>query len=751
MSRGFSRLDNNYFYTNQSGLPGESAFPRAVSIWFRPVSVTGIHRIMGWTGSSNQSSGIYLSGSTCYLRNQGSDLGSPVDISLGTVSNNTWNHVYGYWGSYLNFRGRLNGGTVVSWGGTTGSHGDNTGLRLAAIYSNDSYCFSGQIAEMGIWNAELALTLQILLSKGILPYNIQKADLEGYYPIWGGEGGNEPDEPNLIGEKSDAYLRTLSYDLVLHDIHSPTLIFNDWFQGNAFILVVEQNISPLGIASAEALGSHSIGYIIEPDGIASAEAHGSPSLSYIVEPSGIASSEVMGEHTVSLEQQIVVFGVPSEEITGLPEISRGTVNITTFSIPSGEALGSPIITVEVIDLKPSGVASAEALGIPTLEYIIKPSGISSAETFGLPVLIPGNIDVSPDGIASAEIFGDVTLSVGNVNVTPSGILSAESLGIAVISTGNIAVEPSGIVSSEAHGALQITVGNVDIDPSGIVSEETHGSFVISTGNIDVAPAGIPGEEAFGDFDVLYGLIILQIPGIVSAETHGTFEIAVSSVNIDVFGIPSEEALANPIIAVGGVSISVNGIPSTEALGSPIINLIVFPNGIISAEDFGLPVITTGVVDISIPSISSAENLGNVIIRNLWVLDIPGIASLEALGSPTVSRFIKNQFMELMDVDLDDIYDEEDEFSESILYIHKNGLSYTLPAIFDNEFVEVRTQVHAGVLSREPMIMVKDRFKIRPTRGDKCVIRGTNYMIQTYESDGTGVASLILEYERTNYD
>jgi len=107
-----------------------------------------------------------------------------------------------------------------------------------------------------------------------------------------------------------------------------------------------QTITPSGIATVEALGSHQVNLEIAPSGLASVEALGSPQLNLKLEPSGIATLEGIGSHSV---------------LAGIRPDGIATV----------EALGSPVVAGPIIT---SGIASLEGLGSPQLNLKIEPKG-----------------------------------------------------------------------------------------------------------------------------------------------------------------------------------------------------------------------------------------------------------------------------------------------------------------------------------------------------------------------------------------
>jgi hypothetical protein len=234
------------------------------------------------------------------------------------------------------------------------------------------------------------------------------------------------------------------------------------------------------IAAIEVLGTGSSTQDISPGGIASAEAFGTAVIGrgpVDIAPGGVASAEAFGTATLN-----------------------STNTIAPGSIASAEAFGTATIST-ANSILPGGIASAEAFGtaiISTTNEIL-PGGIASGEAFGNAVVaLQGTQIVQPTGIASAEVFGTATITPGSVDVAPSGIGSAEAFGTAVI-TAEATIAPAGIASGEAFGTAAITPGAVSILPSGIASAEAFGTPTVtdSSAGLIIAPPGIPSGEAFG--------------------------------------------------------------------------------------------------------------------------------------------------------------------------------------------------------------------------------------------------------------
>ena len=126
-------------------------------------------------------------------------------------------------------------------------------------------------------------------------------------------------------------------------------------------------ISPAGIASSEAIGSHSVNpgpVTVSPSGIVSAEALGSPSLAAVlyIQPGGIPSGETIGNASLSGILVLYPTGIQSVEAFGNATLQGGTLYIVPGGIPSGEAFGSAAVIAGPVTLVPVGIASGESFG-----------------------------------------------------------------------------------------------------------------------------------------------------------------------------------------------------------------------------------------------------------------------------------------------------------------------------------------------------------------------------------------------------
>lgn len=149
-----------------------------------------------------------------------------------------------------------------------------------------------------------------------------------------------------------------------------------------------QEISPTGIASAQAFGLPIQAGPVTAVGITTAEVFGSAQLNLEIGAAGaIASAEMFG--SPQLDLAVAPSGIGTAEVFGLSQLD---LQVSPPSISSGEVFGAPIVSVSGGEqtLTPSGIASLELFGAPQLNLSLSPGGISSAEAFGNPIVSGGD-------------------------------------------------------------------------------------------------------------------------------------------------------------------------------------------------------------------------------------------------------------------------------------------------------------------------------------------------------------------------
>lgn len=493
--------------------------------------------------------------------------------------------------------------------------------------------------------------------------------------------------------------------------------------GTAALAAGNVNVAPSGIASGEAFGTAKLDLNIQNlIGIPSDENFGVPVLTFTISPVSIDSEESIGSAQLNLNIQNLV-GISSQEGLGTPALSAGPVDIAAPSIPSAEDFGTALTGVQLWNI----------------------SSIDSLEGFGIVSILVGGVLVVPDGLESLEIIGAQTVLPGPVNIVTASIPSQESFGVPLIV---YTINPVSIASSEMIGAATVLPGPVSVQPNSIITSESVSQPVVLPGSVSIAPQAISGQDQVNSPILSVGVVYISPEGIVPGAVGNPIVTPVVWLITGAGKIPSQEDVSFPIVHPTLTSIIPTSIDSAELFGSPKINMSVSLFGIASAEAFGEPVINEGGIVISIPSVLSSEIFGSTILRNLWVLKPTGISSSESVQGILATRFIRSSFQQDLEDDLDNVFfHNSPEFSEQIQYIHKDGVVENFLGVFDNEYTGVNIEAGAQIMSSAPVVwMHSSKFRHRPTKGDKVIVRGIRFQLTEYQPDGTGVSMLILHRE-----
>jgi hypothetical protein len=269
----------------------------------------------------------------------------------------------------------------------------------------------------------------------------------------------------------------------------------------------DQTVGPAtGIASAGALGSHTVATAVAATGIASAGALGSHTVATAVAATGITSAGALGSHTVTAE--------------------GGDQTVTATGIASAGALGSHTVATAVFA---TGVASAGAVGSHTVATAVSATGITSAGATGTHGT---GTTVTATGVASAGDLGSHTVATA---VVATGISSAGALGshVVVVEGGPQTVIATGIASAGVTGTHTVStvVTATGVGSSGALGAGTVAVYVVAAG----ASSGALGAGRVDQAVVASGI---ASAGALGSHTAGEFTEApeVSYVTLDRNGV-----------------------------------------------------------------------------------------------------------------------------------------------------------------------------------------------------------------------
>ena len=103
------------------------------------------------------------------------------------------------------------------------------------------------------------------------------------------------------------------------------------------------------------------------------------------------------------------------------------------------------------------------------------------------------------------------------------------------------------------------------------------------------------------------------------------------------------------------------------------------------------------------------------------------------------------FKDGLSEDLDNVFFNNLEFAESVLYSNGSDPDFNVNAIFDNEHEEVDPDTGLVVTDTNPQIRVKEKdFLTIPLKlKDNVTVRGVQYYIVDKQPDGVGTILLLL--------
>jgi hypothetical protein len=356
----------------------------------------------------------------------------------------------------------------------------------------------------------------------------------------------------------------------------------------------------------------------------------------------LSDAQVHALYMSGLAQFVTSAGVASAEALGTPSVGRGPVNVTGAGVASAEAIGTSVITTRYAITAVGNIASAEALGTPSVgrgPVNVTGAGVASAEALGASTVTPGAVNLTGAGVASAEALGASTVTPGAVNLTGAGVASAEVLGVTVVTPGAVNVSLASVDTAEALGASTVTPGAVSLTGTGIGSAEALGTSAVTTGPVSVTGAGVASAEAIGTSAVTSTYPITNAGNIPSEAVVGGLTVTYSYPITNAGRIPTQEALGATVLRATYPITGVGGVSTAEAIGTPTVLRVgtyIRPEGIGTGENFGQTAVgqTAGkltVVSDGLAALIRASSL----VRNVYPMPMESVTpTCAVIGFPT---------------------------------------------------------------------------------------------------------------------
>jgi hypothetical protein len=194
--------------------------------------------------------------------------------------------------------------------------------------------------------------------------------------------------------------------------------------------------------------------------------------------------------------------------------------------------------------------------------------------------------------------------------------------------------------------------------------------------------------------------------------------------------------------------SIESITRTIYFGDIITRRTLKLNSVTTNLYFGIFSITPGNSDIVLSSLESNIILNDLTLRHKLVVAFSSLESSFTIGNHAIQFESTTNFLNQIDKDWVQITQNNEFFIDGIFVSNRWGKTQNIKVLFDDNYESINAfQPILGMTN--PRITCMDKFQYRPVKNDKMIINGVNYTINSYEPDGTGIAVIQLQNEKTN--
>ena len=184
MARNFNGTTQ---YLESTATPPAVGPPLSIAAWFNGTTFTGGRTVAGLARSSGTTQRLALVASEGVIAAVSQSSGQTRSAgSSGSVTAGAWTHglaVFASSTSRAAYRDGTNKGTNTQSSSPTGVNRTDVGATY--ISAAVAHYFSGDIAEVAMWNVALTDADALILSKGIPPYLVKGENLVCYWPLLG--------------------------------------------------------------------------------------------------------------------------------------------------------------------------------------------------------------------------------------------------------------------------------------------------------------------------------------------------------------------------------------------------------------------------------------------------------------------------------------------------------------------------------------------------------------------------------------
>lgn len=731
MARHFTASGSTYLDSNS--YPSElAALPISFAISIRLATTGTARSIVHFYSVYSTYIHLYVtSGNVLTLKINGA---AAVTISTATLTAGVWYRFVYSNISDASHKCYVNGTEYSS----SSSYGSINGFTFLRIGFNGSSLagfshFDGELAYFGAWSTSLGVNSGTALSNWAHPMHIAWAYLVYCLPITG--------LVTDIDQKAHLLFNLSGTDSYT-DCQPPMLPF--LYNRNTYYYNFNQYITLTSIGTSFAINSFSISQTLYMIGKISELAISQFKIDMNIILSNIASSLSIGSH--SLNMAMSMGGIASQLAVNSLIVSRGTVNINLTPITRITYIGDLVISAGNSPISVNSILSTMAIGVASkigmnVKFI---SSIVRNTLYGTHRIIPGAVGISLAGKASNMTINSPTMMINNRNISFSSRNSSLAFGNSRIKGLNEILITDSINSLLSINEFEVNAYNrVYINP--ILSQLYVNSFrLFQARNI-----------------ILYSIIRALSIGLCQikpASKNIVISSKISSLSINAFTLTRKNSISligiNSSLQIQSINLkakntfSVESITRTIYFGDIISRRTLKINSVTTNLYFGSIIIIPGTSDIILHSAISNLYINNIILRKKLVVALYSISSSFTIGNHVIQFESTTNFLNQIDKDWTQITQNNEFFIDGIFISNRWAKTQNIKVLFDDNYESVNAfQPILGMTN--PRVTCMDKFQYKPVKNDKIIINGVNYTINSYEPDGTGIAVIQLQNEKTN--
>jgi hypothetical protein len=172
------------------------------------------------------------------------------------------------------------------------------------------------------------------------------------------------------------------------------------------------------------------------------------------------------------------------------------------------------------------------------------------------------------------------------------------------------------------------------------------------------------------------------------------------------------------------------------------------NSVTTNLNFGTFLIIPGSSGIILRSVVSNLTINRLTLRHKLVVALSSLMSSFTIGNHVLQFESTTIFLNQIDKDWVQVTQNNEFFIDGVFISNRWGKTQNIKVLFDDNYEQISAfQPVLGFTN--PRITCMDKFQYKPVKNDKMIINGVNYIINSYEPDGTGIAVIQLQNEKTN--